>query len=118
MKDLVFEAPPTLIRRYKLRNSTLPILFFLIVVTVASASGCGSSRTEEQQLIVSAAMSLSDAFEEIKAEFEKTIPAPISCTILQPQEISRPRSSRERLWMFLLRHQRNRWMSWRREGFW
>lgn len=74
MKDLVFAAPPILIRSYKLRKSALPILFLLMVVTMSSASGCGSSGAEEQQLIVSAAISLSNAFEEIKAEFEKNNP--------------------------------------------
>ncbi|GFP34480.1 molybdate transport system substrate-binding protein [Candidatus Hakubella thermalkaliphila] len=72
MKNLVFAAPPILIRRNNLRKSALPILFFLMVVTMASASGCGSSG--EQQLVVSAAISLSNAFEEIKAEFEKNNP--------------------------------------------
>ncbi|GFP41177.1 MAG: Molybdate-binding periplasmic protein [Actinobacteria bacterium] len=72
MKNLVFAAPPILIRRDNLRKSALPILFFLMVVTMASASGCGSSG--EQQLVVSAAISLSNAFEEIKAEFEKNNP--------------------------------------------
>lgn len=74
MKDLVFAAPPILIRRDNLRKSALPILFLLIVVTIAAAPGCGSSGAEEQQLIVSAAMSLRDAFEEIKIEFEKDNP--------------------------------------------
>ncbi|GFP38133.1 molybdate transport system substrate-binding protein, partial [Candidatus Hakubella thermalkaliphila] len=72
MKNLVFAAPPILIRRDNLRKSALPILFFLMVVTMASASGCGSSG--EQQLVVSAAISLSNAFEEIKAAFEKNNP--------------------------------------------
>jgi molybdate transport system substrate-binding protein len=74
MKDLVFAALLILIRSYKLRKSALPIPFFLIVVTIASTSGCESSRTERQQLLVSAAISLSNAFEEIKAEFEKNNP--------------------------------------------